>query len=156
MTALIQDHPIGVALSKPLRDEIICTTAQGVPYLLDLLEHGPKLLIARVGCQKIAEIVDALLLTENEMLYLGPRLYHSPLSRCERRVLRLLAQGHTNPVIAMSVGCSTQTVKTHVSAVLRKMHVSDRRHATAVYWGHALDPVTEKAHIQWLKLPEVG
>jgi DNA-binding NarL/FixJ family response regulator len=55
-------------------------------------------------------------------------LPHS-LTKREREVLRLLAQGQTNQEIARSLVLSTLTVKTHVQRIIRKLGVSDRTHA---------------------------
>jgi DNA-binding NarL/FixJ family response regulator len=56
------------------------------------------------------------------------RLPHS-LTKRELEVLRLLAQGQTNPEIAQSLVLSTLTVKTHVQRIISKLGVSDRTQA---------------------------
>ncbi len=50
----------------------------------------------------------------------------------EHQVLRLIAQAHTNPEIARTLGVGEQTVKTHVSNILAKLSLRDRVHA-AIY-----------------------
>lgn len=47
----------------------------------------------------------------------------------EREVLELLAQGRSNADIADELTISIKTVKTHVSAILRKLDVDDRTQA---------------------------
>ena len=54
------------------------------------------------------------------------------LSDRELEVLRLIAEGHTNPQIADELIISPTTVKTHVQNILHKLDVSDRTQA-AVY-----------------------
>ncbi len=44
----------------------------------------------------------------------------------EREVMRLIARGYTYREVAAELFVSTKTVETHVSAVLRKLQVSDR------------------------------
>jgi DNA-binding NarL/FixJ family response regulator len=49
------------------------------------------------------------------------------LTRREREVLRLIARGNTYKETADRLHISTRTVETHVSAVLRKLQLSNRR-----------------------------
>ena len=44
----------------------------------------------------------------------------------ERQVLRLIARGYSYKEIAGQLGISTKTVESHVSAVLRKLQLSNR------------------------------
>jgi DNA-binding NarL/FixJ family response regulator len=55
-----------------------------------------------------------------------------PLSRREMEVLSFLTRGLSNKEIAKSLGISHQTVKNHVTSILRKLGVDDRTQA-AVY-----------------------
>jgi two-component system response regulator DegU len=48
------------------------------------------------------------------------------LSRREREVLRLMAQGLRNKEIASTLGITPGTAKTHLRHIFRKLHVSDR------------------------------
>jgi DNA-binding NarL/FixJ family response regulator len=57
----------------------------------------------------------------------GPLLV--PLSAREIEVLELAARGNSNKIIARKLGISDQTVKNHVSAILRKLEVNDRTEA---------------------------
>jgi DNA-binding NarL/FixJ family response regulator len=52
-----------------------------------------------------------------------------PLSERETDVLKLLAKGHSNKEIAMSLTLSEKTVKTHVSNILGKLGVPSRTQA---------------------------
>ncbi len=54
---------------------------------------------------------------------------YSPLSPRELQVLELVAAGHTNKEIARSLDISNQTVKNHISSILRKLAVNDRTQA---------------------------
>jgi NarL family two-component system response regulator LiaR len=51
------------------------------------------------------------------------------LTERELEVLRLIAHGRANKAIALELGLSEKTVKTHVSNILGKLHVSDRTQA---------------------------
>jgi len=59
----------------------------------------------------------------------GPNLIE-PLSRQERRVLQLLAAGHSNPEIAAQLVVSVNTVKAHLKSIYRKLDVRSRREAS--------------------------
>jgi NarL family two-component system response regulator LiaR len=58
-----------------------------------------------------------------------PPAAHSDLTPRELEVLRLVARGLQNKRIAAELHLSEKTVKTHVSAVLRKLDVTDRTQA---------------------------
>ncbi|GCE50052.1 LuxR family maltose regulon positive regulatory protein [Thermosporothrix hazakensis] len=55
-----------------------------------------------------------------------PSALIEPLSPQERRVLRLLAAGHSNPEIARELVVSVNTVRTQVQSIYRKLGVSNR------------------------------
>ena len=60
----------------------------------------------------------------------------------ELEVLCLIARGQSNKRIALELGVAEKTVKTHVSAVLSKLHLTDRTQAAlfAVRHGLVADP----------------
>jgi DNA-binding NarL/FixJ family response regulator len=53
----------------------------------------------------------------------------APLSAREIEVLDLAARGNSNKIIARKLGISDQTVKNHISTILRKLEVNDRTEA---------------------------
>ena len=55
-----------------------------------------------------------------------------PLTRREREVLSLLADGLGNKIIAARLGISDHTVKAHVGAIFDKLHVGTRAEAVAL------------------------
>lgn len=55
-----------------------------------------------------------------------------PLGAQQRRILALMTKGLTNPEIAIQVDISVSTVRYHVSAILKKLDVSNRSEATAL------------------------
>ena len=52
-----------------------------------------------------------------------------PLSPREMEILQHIARGQSNKEIAQSLGISHQTVKNHMTAILRKLSVNDRTQA---------------------------
>ena len=66
-----------------------------------------------------------------ELSVYGPGSTHvfAPLSPREVQILDNIAQGKTNKEVAYSLAISEQTVKNHMSSILRKLSVNDRTQA---------------------------
>jgi two-component system response regulator DegU len=56
----------------------------------------------------------------------------APLTKRETQILTYVAEGNTNKEIAHILTISEQTIKNHVSAILRKLNANDRAHAVAL------------------------
>lgn len=87
------------------------------------------------------------LLEEFQALSRNPRLRDimAPLSHREMELLRLLGQGRSNKEIGFTLNITPQTVKNHVSSILRKLDVNDRTQAVLAglrYGWIALDNVS--------------
>jgi DNA-binding NarL/FixJ family response regulator len=68
------------------------------------------------------------------MQHLGAQPQEDPLaslSEQERRILSLIAEGKTNRQIATALYLSEHTVKTYVSSLLKKLHLTRRAEAAA-------------------------
>jgi DNA-binding NarL/FixJ family response regulator len=65
----------------------------------------------------------------------------SPLTRAERRALRLLARGWSNQQIAAELSLQYQSVLNVLRSIYRKLGLANRNEAALYYWGvwHALD-----------------
>ena len=59
---------------------------------------------------------------------------YKTLSEREREVLRLIAEGFSNALIAEKLIISERTVKSHVNNILGKLHVADRTQAAIFAW----------------------
>jgi DNA-binding NarL/FixJ family response regulator len=57
---------------------------------------------------------------------------YTPLSAREMEILEMVTRGASNKEVAARLNISQQTVKNHMTAILRKLHVDDRTQA-AVY-----------------------
>jgi DNA-binding NarL/FixJ family response regulator len=55
--------------------------------------------------------------------------FFSPLTPREIEILDCVARGHSNKEIAQLLGISDQTVKNHITSILRKLAVNDRTQA---------------------------
>jgi DNA-binding NarL/FixJ family response regulator len=69
-----------------------------------------------------------------DMASLGDRMESvvAPLTKRETQILNYVADGNTNKKIARILNISEQTIKNHVSAILRKLNANDRAHAVVL------------------------
>jgi len=54
------------------------------------------------------------------------------LTKRQKEVLECIIRGHSNKMIANEIGISYQTVKVHVSEILRRLHVKNRTEAALI------------------------
>ncbi|MFC2026573.1 LuxR C-terminal-related transcriptional regulator [Chloroflexota bacterium] len=66
------------------------------------------------------------------------------LTRRETQILNYVADGNTNKQIARILNISEQTIKNHVSAILRKLNANDRAHAVVLAIRHGWISIGEK------------
>jgi two-component system, NarL family, response regulator DegU len=67
-----------------------------------------------------------------------------PLTHRERQILNHVAEGNTNKQIAGILDISEQTIKNHVSAILRKLNANDRAHAVVLAIRHGWIPLNNQ------------
>jgi two-component system response regulator DegU len=68
----------------------------------------------------------------------------APLTPRETQILNYIADGNTNKQIAGILEISEQTIKNHVSAILRKLNANDRAHAVVLAIRHGWISIEEK------------
>jgi DNA-binding NarL/FixJ family response regulator len=79
--------------------------------------------------------VDSWLIKQFEELAVfdeSPNEMFAPLSAREMSILQLIARGASNKEIARELSISRQTVKNHMSSILRKLAVNDRTQAAVL------------------------
>jgi DNA-binding NarL/FixJ family response regulator len=127
---------------------LILTTFDLDEYVYDALRAGASgFLLKDVTAERLFDAVriiaagDALLAPNVTRRLIGEFARQGPgpaaatiprldgLTPREREVLRLLAEGLSNPEIAARLVVTEETVKTHVSRVLRKLGLRDRTQA---------------------------
>ena len=130
---------------------LILTTFDLDEYVYDALCAGASgFLLKDVTAERLFEAVrvvaagEALLAPTvtrrliGEFARLRPHTAAPPTSRLtaltprETQVLKLVAEGLSNPEIAARLVVTEETVKTHVSSVLSKLGASDRTHAVTL------------------------
>ncbi|MBC8161002.1 MAG: response regulator transcription factor [Roseiflexaceae bacterium] len=142
--AIKRNHPhVGITLLAPLLDgqQVVRAIRAGVAnYVLRNISWELLLLsLRRVqrGDYPINDLVMSLpevasqVLTDFRQMAVDEdtQSIYSPLSPRELQVLELIAAGQTNKEIAVQLDISNQTVKNHVSSILRKLAVNDRTQA---------------------------
>jgi DNA-binding NarL/FixJ family response regulator len=149
----------GLAATRAIKDEmpttsvVMVTMHESPDYLLEAIRAGAAGYILKdAEGERLVEVVHRTLngeapLNEGLAMQLLQRLANEeqpqPLPEAKKRqaamaeeltpteveVLRLLAQGRTNPQIARTVLSSVSTVKVHVQRIISKLGVSDRTQA---------------------------
>jgi len=68
----------------------------------------------------------------------------APLTSRETQILSFIANGNSNKQIALKLEISEQTIKNHVSSILRKLNANDRAHAVVLAIRQGLIPLEEQ------------
>jgi DNA-binding NarL/FixJ family response regulator len=82
---------------------------------------------------------------EFDAFWEGAEAMFTPLSAREMSILNLITRGMSNKQVAMELGISYQTVKNHMTSILRKLAVNDRTQA-AIY----------ALRRGWIRLQDIG
>ena len=118
--------------------------------------------IRRVVCGEYP-INDSLLATPNvaehvlkqfqEMASMGMAVESitASLTNRETQILNYVAEGNSNKKIAQILNISEQTIKNHVSSILRKLNANDRAHAVVLAMRKGLISIHENHSVDHLK-----
>lgn len=82
--------------------------------------------------------------------------WHRPLTATEDRVIRMVARGLGNKQIAGELGISEQTVKNHVTSILRKLHADSRLDALYALGWIAVPPANDPQEITRARLRTIA
>jgi two-component system, NarL family, response regulator DegU len=146
--SLIQRYPtirLIVLTSEINNDELFEAIRIGAAAYLDKKANTQELesIIRRVSRGEYP-INDSLLATPKvaehvlkqfqEMVSMGMSVESvtAPLTNRETQILRYVADGNSNKKIAQILDISEQTIKNHVSSILRKLNANDRAHAVVL------------------------
>jgi DNA-binding NarL/FixJ family response regulator len=135
-----------LALTGYLEDQLIADAlhAGAVGYLLkdtDTEELHRAVRAAAAGQVQLSPAVAARLVHDVRLPVSPPQL-----TRREEQVLALLARGRANGQIARELHIAPQTVKTHVSNILSKLHSQSRTEAALYAMRVGLVPVRATDH----------
>jgi DNA-binding NarL/FixJ family response regulator len=146
--SLIQRYPairLVIMTSEINNDELFEVIRIGAAAYLDKKSNIQELeaIIRRVARGEYP-INDSLLATPTvaehvlkqfqEMVSMGMSVESvtAPLTNRETQILRYVADGNSNKKIAQILDISEQTIKNHVSSILRKLNANDRAHAVVL------------------------
>jgi DNA-binding NarL/FixJ family response regulator len=125
----------------PERRIVLYTGSADVDLLISGLDSGARGYALKDGTP--AELTAALHLVAEGGTYVDPRLHSSLLSRKatqsqrmlskrEREIMDLLAQGMTGEQVAEHLFLSPETIKTHIRNAMNKLEATTRVHAIAI------------------------
>lgn len=122
------------------RTRVLAVSAyEDEPYVQGLLASGASGYITKEKpVEVIVEAVRAVSRGEGRW-FVRPTKPDAPaITRREQDVLRLMAQGQTNEVIAQTLGLSENTIRNHIANIYAKLDVHSYREAIAWAWKHGL------------------
>ena len=77
--------------------------------------------------EKILQLFHDLTLMGNDV-----DILLTPLSRRETEILKHVAEGNSNKLIASALGIGEQTIKNYIASIMRKLNANDRTHAVVL------------------------
>jgi two-component system, NarL family, response regulator LiaR len=140
---------------SPATQVIVLTSHQGDDLVLDAVRAGAtSYLLKTAGVEEVVRAVHAAARGESildpsvaarvlQEMRGRDRQPVDELSPREVEVLRALARGRSNKEIASALGIGEETVKTHVSNILSKLHLADRTQAAIYGLQRRLVPLEE-------------
>ncbi|WP_440603210.1 response regulator [Bacillus sp. GB_SG_008] len=154
---LVMDEMDGVEATRAIIQEwpeakiVVVTSFLDDEKLYPVIEAGATSYLLKTS--RASDIADAVRATYDGETVLEPKvtgkmmsrmrqkkeqLLHEELTEREFEILLLIAQGKSNQEIADELFIALKTVKTHVSNILNKLHVSDRTQAVIYAFRHQL------------------
>ncbi|WP_034550620.1 response regulator transcription factor [Carnobacterium funditum] len=128
VTSFIDDEKVYPALEAGAASYILKTsTAREIADAIRSTYKGESILEAEVTAKMMTRFSKK-----------RQRFLHEDLTKREKEILLLIAQGNSNQEIANTLFITLKTVKTHVSNILAKLDVDDRTQATIYAFRHHL------------------
>lgn len=127
--------------ADPERRVVLYTGSSEIELLISGLDSGARGYALKDGTQ--AELTSALRTVADGGTYVDPRLTpallsqratqkQKSLSKREREIMDLLAQGLTGEQVAEHLVLSPETIKTHIRNAMNKLEANTRVHAIAI------------------------
>lgn len=150
----------GIEAAREIRDRVpqarvvILSMHSSVEHVFHALEAGACGYVLKASAAK--EIIDAVRAVRAGRRYLSPKVAEmmaevvsrsaaaSPLNRLskrERQVLQLVAEGRSSAQIAVMLSLSPKSVDTYRSRLMQKLHISDTAGLVKFAIQHGLTPL---------------
>jgi DNA-binding NarL/FixJ family response regulator len=135
------DLTAGLVDADPERRVVLYTGSSDLDLLISGLDSGARGYALKEGTP--SELTTALTTVAEGGTYVDPRLHPALLSRRatqtqkslskrEREIMDLLAQGLTGEQVAEKLYLSPETIKTHIRNAMSKLEANTRVHAIAI------------------------
>ena len=85
-----------------------------------------------------SELASIIIDVFGQNVFRSEEIENCELSDREKKILNLLASGHSNKVIAATLDIAESTAKLHISGILRKLHATNRTQAALRAVQHGL------------------
>jgi len=127
-----------IAATRPEVQLIILSMHGGAQHVFHALEAGVRGYLLKESAGR--EIIDAIRMVHSGRRYLSPKVAEivtenvgtrsgatplESLSRREREILKLVADGHSSAAIGAKLYLSPKTVDSYRSRMMQKLHLSD-------------------------------
>lgn len=127
-----------ICAEAPKARIIVLTTYEGDAQAVRALKAGASAYLLKSSLRK--ELLDAIRLVHSGRRYVPAEIAQDiaihaaqePLSEREMSVLKLVAEGKANKVIAWELSLSEDTVKAHLRSIFSKLDVNDRTQAVTL------------------------
>ena len=124
----------GYILASFILDVLTLPVGLGLSVLTIALQAGATAYVSRTA--SIEHMVSAVRAALDQERFvdpgLPPRGSRGKLTRRQREILQLLADGGSNALAARELGLSEETVKTHTKNALARLGARNRTHAVAI------------------------
>jgi len=117
---------------------VVLTTYTGDAQVLGALKAGARAYLLKADVHlELLEVIRSVHAGQKKIppqiaAELAEHAADDPLSPREIDVLRLIATGNSNKLIADRLSISEATAKTHVASILSKLGANDRTHAVTI------------------------
>ena len=122
----LQTNKVEQTTTANERGEFSFAALPDVPYVVEIADYTGRIVaVGDVITAQAGEVAGAVVANGHS----EPEVVESPLTKREREILQLVADGHSTAEIARSLFISAKTVKNHLASIYAKLDSRDRTQA---------------------------